>query len=72
MPLIVLLAKAGGRYDADDVMVRKSTLEEVPKLLGLAASFALGWSALAFLAGDSLHLGGRRRRPALGPRPPRC
>jgi exopolysaccharide biosynthesis polyprenyl glycosylphosphotransferase len=58
VPLIVVLAKAGGRYDADDVMVRKSTLEEVPKLLGLAASFALGWSALAFLAGDSLHLGG--------------
>jgi exopolysaccharide biosynthesis polyprenyl glycosylphosphotransferase len=56
-PLIVLLAKAGGRYDSDDVVVRKSTLEEVPKLLGLAASFALGWSVLAFLAGDTLHLG---------------
>lgn len=55
LPLIVLMAKLIGRYDHDEVVLRKSTLDEMPALLVLAAAFALGWSAVAFAAG--LHPG---------------
>ena len=51
VPLIVIMAKVAGRYDHDEVVVRKSTLDEAPSLLALAAAFALAWSAVAFLAG---------------------
>jgi exopolysaccharide biosynthesis polyprenyl glycosylphosphotransferase len=58
VPLIVVLAKLSGRYDHDEVVLRKSTLDEAPQLLVLAAAFALAWSAVAFLAGVHLELGG--------------
>ena len=44
VPMIVLLAKLTGRYDQDEVVLRKSTLDETPALLMLAAAFALTWS----------------------------
>jgi exopolysaccharide biosynthesis polyprenyl glycosylphosphotransferase len=56
--LIVILAKVWGRYDYDDLVLRKSTLEEAPSLLGLAAAYALSWSLVAFIAGLHLDLGG--------------
>ena len=55
IPLIVLIGKMMGRYDHDEVVLRKSTLEEVPALLGLAAAFALTWTVLANLAGLHFH-----------------
>jgi exopolysaccharide biosynthesis polyprenyl glycosylphosphotransferase len=58
LPLIVLIAKMTGRYDHDEVVLRKSTLDETPSLLGLAGAFALTWSVVAFVAKDRLHLGG--------------
>ncbi len=58
VPAIVLLAKMTGRYHHDEVVLRKSTLDEIPALLGLAAAFALAWSAVAVLAGDQAHLHG--------------
>jgi exopolysaccharide biosynthesis polyprenyl glycosylphosphotransferase len=58
IPLIVLLAKLGGRYDHDEVVLRKSTLDEVPALLVLAAAYALAWSLAAFVAGIKPSLGG--------------
>jgi exopolysaccharide biosynthesis polyprenyl glycosylphosphotransferase len=58
VPLVVLLAKLGGRYDHDDVVLRKSTLDEAPQLLVLAAAFALAWSAVAFVAGVRMDLKG--------------
>ncbi len=58
VPLIVVMAKLGGRYDHDEVVLRKSTLDEIPQLMVLAAAFALGWSAVAFVAGVHLGLGG--------------
>jgi exopolysaccharide biosynthesis polyprenyl glycosylphosphotransferase len=58
LPLIVILAKLRGRYDYDDIVLRKSTLEEAPALLGLAAAYALCWSLVAYLAGLHLELGG--------------
>jgi exopolysaccharide biosynthesis polyprenyl glycosylphosphotransferase len=51
IPLIVVLAKLGGRYDHDEVVLRKSTLDEVPSLLVLAGAYALAWSLVAFAAG---------------------
>lgn len=58
VPLIVLLAKLGGRYDHDNVVLRKSTLDEIPQLMVLAAAFALAWSAVAFVAGVHMELRG--------------
>jgi exopolysaccharide biosynthesis polyprenyl glycosylphosphotransferase len=55
IPLIVLIGKMMGRYDHDEVVLRKSTLEEVPALLGLAAAFALTWTVLAGVANLHFH-----------------
>ena len=40
-PLIVLAAKLGGLYDKDELVIEHSTLNELPRLLNLAAMFAL-------------------------------
>jgi exopolysaccharide biosynthesis polyprenyl glycosylphosphotransferase len=58
IPLIVVLAKISGRYDHDDLVLRKSTLEEAPSLLVLAAAYSLTWSLVAFVGGLHLDLGG--------------
>ncbi len=58
LPLIILVAKLSGRYDHDEVVLRKSTLDEVPRLFVLSASFALVWAVVAYLAGVRLHLDG--------------
>jgi exopolysaccharide biosynthesis polyprenyl glycosylphosphotransferase len=58
IPLIVAIAKMTGRYDHDEVVLRKSTLDEIPALLTLAGSFALAWSAVAFAASEQPHLRG--------------
>ena len=58
IPLIVIIAKVAGRYDRDDVVLRKSTIDEIPALLGLAATFALAWSLVAFSAGIHIELHG--------------
>jgi exopolysaccharide biosynthesis polyprenyl glycosylphosphotransferase len=45
-PLIVLAAKVGGLYDKDELVLDHSTLNELPRLLNLAAMFALAiWLA---------------------------
>jgi exopolysaccharide biosynthesis polyprenyl glycosylphosphotransferase len=51
LPLIVLIAKVTGRYDHDDVVLRKSTLDEAPALMTLAAAYALAWSLVTVLTG---------------------
>jgi exopolysaccharide biosynthesis polyprenyl glycosylphosphotransferase len=58
IPLIVVLAKLGGRYDHDEVVLRKSTLDEVPALLVLAGAYSLAWSLVASLAGLTPSFGG--------------
>jgi exopolysaccharide biosynthesis polyprenyl glycosylphosphotransferase len=40
-PLMVLAAKVGGLYDKDELVIEHSTLNELPRLLNLAAMFAL-------------------------------
>jgi exopolysaccharide biosynthesis polyprenyl glycosylphosphotransferase len=44
LPLIILIAKITGRYDHDEIVLRKSTLDEAPRLLALAGAYALAWS----------------------------
>ena len=41
MPLIVIAAKIQGLYDRDELVVAKSTLDELPRLFNLATLFAL-------------------------------
>ena len=41
LPIVVLISKVDGLYDRDDLMLRKTTLDEVPKLFRLATLFAL-------------------------------
>ncbi len=50
LPAIVLIAKVAGRYDHDEVVCRKSTLDETPALLTLAAACAVIWSLIAAVA----------------------
>jgi exopolysaccharide biosynthesis polyprenyl glycosylphosphotransferase len=41
VPLIVLTAKILGLYDHDELVVRKSTIDELPRLINLASAFTL-------------------------------
>jgi len=60
LPAVVLLSKVLGLYDRDELVLRKSTLEEAPKLFQLATIFALavavaqGPFGLGELGGDQL------------------
>jgi exopolysaccharide biosynthesis polyprenyl glycosylphosphotransferase len=58
LPLIVLVAKLTGRYDRDDLVLRKSTLEELPALLSLAGTNALAWSLITYIADVQSNLAG--------------
>jgi exopolysaccharide biosynthesis polyprenyl glycosylphosphotransferase len=51
IPLIVVIGKVVGRYDHDEVVLRKSTLDEAPALLTLAAAYAITWSLVTHAAG---------------------
>jgi exopolysaccharide biosynthesis polyprenyl glycosylphosphotransferase len=53
VPLIALLAKLHGLYDRDDVLVRKTTIEEIPKILQ-HATFA---TLMLVLADEPLGIG---------------
>jgi exopolysaccharide biosynthesis polyprenyl glycosylphosphotransferase len=41
LPIVVLISKLGGLYDRDDLLLRKTTLEEVPSLFSLATLYVL-------------------------------
>jgi exopolysaccharide biosynthesis polyprenyl glycosylphosphotransferase len=58
LPLIIAIAKLMGRYDHDDKMLKRSTLDEVPLLCSMAAMWSLTWSLIAFAADDNVRLGG--------------
>jgi exopolysaccharide biosynthesis polyprenyl glycosylphosphotransferase len=61
VPILVVCAKLAGLYDRDETLLRKTTLDEAPKLLQLATLFAL----LAWLTGDLLIRGPLDRHEAL-------
>lgn len=58
LPLITLFAKVSGRYDRDELVLRKSTLEELPALLTLAGAYALAWSLVTYFANAPSNVGG--------------
>jgi exopolysaccharide biosynthesis polyprenyl glycosylphosphotransferase len=61
IPLIVVMSKAFGTYEREDLLVRKSTLDEAPQLFQLATLYALAvWLLYGLIIG-----GGRERRELL-------
>jgi len=59
LPLLLLGAKLFGLYDRDETLLRKTTLDEVPKLFHLATLCAL----VAWLGSELIVKGGFLRRP---------
>ena len=59
LPLLLLGAKLFGLYDRDETLLRKTTLDEVPKLFHLATLCALA----AYLGSELIVEGGYLRRP---------
>jgi exopolysaccharide biosynthesis polyprenyl glycosylphosphotransferase len=61
VPILVLCAKLTGLYDRDEVLLRKTTLDEAPKLLQLATLCAL----VAWLTGGLIVQGTLDRHEAM-------
>ncbi len=61
LPILVVCAKMLGLYDRDEVLLRKTTLDEVPKLFEVATLCTL----VAWLAGGLIVNGALNRREAL-------
>jgi exopolysaccharide biosynthesis polyprenyl glycosylphosphotransferase len=59
LPLLLIGAKLFGLYDRDETLLRKTTLDEVPKLFHLATLCAL----VAWIAGGWIIVGAPMRRP---------
>ena len=59
LPCLLLGAKLFGLYDRDETLLRKTTLDEVPKLFHLATLCAL----VAYLGSELIVEGGYLRRP---------
>jgi exopolysaccharide biosynthesis polyprenyl glycosylphosphotransferase len=62
IPLAVLVSKAVGLYDRDELLVRKTTLDDVPALLQLSTAYAL----MFWLLSPELVDGIISRRQAVG------
>jgi exopolysaccharide biosynthesis polyprenyl glycosylphosphotransferase len=58
LPLVVVASKIGGLYDRDELVVRKSTIDEAPALLELATLYTLAVWML-----DSVVLNGPLEKP---------
>ena len=61
VPLIVIMSKLFGMYDREDLLVRKSTLDEAPVLFQLATMYAL----IVWLMDGLVIAGARDRRELL-------
>jgi exopolysaccharide biosynthesis polyprenyl glycosylphosphotransferase len=61
LPILIAGAKISGLYDRDDALLRKTTLDEAPKLFQLAALCAL----IAWLGGSTIVSGRLDRHQAL-------
>src|SRR4051794_23695997 len=62
LPLIVLLAKVLGLYDRDEMLLRRSTLDESPRLFQLATL----WTLIVWIAEPYLVNGALSKREVLG------
>ena len=60
LPLVVLATKLGGLYDRDELLLRKTTLDEAPKILHVSTL-----SALLFWLGHDVLLAGEATRPQI-------
>jgi len=61
IPILLVAAKMTGLYDRDETLLRKTTLDEAPRLFQLATLCTV----IAWLAGDAVFLGGIGRHSAL-------
>ncbi len=61
LPILLVCAKVSGLYDRDEALLRKTTLDEAPKLFHVATLCAL----VAWLAGGLVVTGSLDRREAL-------
>ncbi len=61
IPILLIAAKMTGLYDRDETLLRKTTLDEAPKLFQLATLCTV----LAWLGGGMVLGGGIGKRPAL-------
>ena len=61
IPILLVAAKMTGLYDRDETLLRKTTLDEAPRLFQLATLCTV----LAWLAGDAVFQGGIGRQSAL-------
>jgi exopolysaccharide biosynthesis polyprenyl glycosylphosphotransferase len=57
VPAIIVLAKLLGRYDQEDVSIRRSTLDEVPSLFALASYWVILWAVFHLVAEQELGAG---------------
>jgi len=62
LPLVVLASKVIGLYDREELVLRKSTLDDAPKLFQLATLYAL----VIWLMENTLVVGGLGHRQILG------
>ena len=51
-PIVVVMSKIIGLYDRDELLLRKTTLEEAPVLFQLATLYAVGVALLAAIVVD--------------------
>lgn len=61
LPLVILISKLLGLYDRDEILLRKSTLDEAPKLFQLATLFSCPVDRVG-----TANAGSSRRRPGGG------
>ena len=61
IPILLIAAKMTGLYDRDETLLRKTTLDEAPRLFQLATLCTV----LAWLAGGAVFEGGIGRQSAL-------
>ena len=61
IPILLVAAKMTGLYDRDETLLRKTTLDEAPRLFQLATLCTV----VAWLAGDAVFHGGIGRQSAL-------
>jgi len=61
LPLLVLMAKVGGLYDRDELLIRKTTIEEIPAIFSLATLYTM----IIWLSGSVFVTGGLDRTQAI-------
>ena len=61
VPMLVVMAKVSGLYDRDELLIRKTTIDEIPTIFSLATAYTL----LVWLSGSFFVSGGLDRDQAV-------